>query len=46
MREGPIKVRTCTTNLTSNSRVYDKAVKRIVHTKMKNMGNETVDGPH
>jgi len=31
MREGPIKVRTHTTNLTSNSRVSDKAVKAGVH---------------
>jgi len=31
MREGPIKVRTHTTSLTSNSRVSDKAVKAGVH---------------
>lgn len=31
MREGPIKVRTHTTNLTSNSRVSDKAVKGGLH---------------
>jgi len=51
MREGPIKVRTHTTNLTSNSRVSDKAVKAGVHkqgqpiqTFNRKQHNQTEDG--